>query len=176
MLTFIPGTTVVHSAHGPATVTGHETRQIKGVAVEYVKLSVLTNALSVSVPIDRASELGIRPLLSEQQIHDLFDVLRSESAPEDKQWSRRFKANAERLASGDTFTVASVARDIYRRREFRGVSTGERDQLEAAFKPIRTELRLVLDAPTEEIDQMLVAAILERGHEPREGSRSPLAS
>lgn len=69
-----------------------------------------------------------------------------------------------------------MARDIYRRREFRGVSTGERDQLEAAFKPIRTELRLVLDAPTEEIDQMLVAAILERGHEPREGSRSPLAS
>ena len=45
-----------------------------------------------------------------------------------------------------------MARDIYRRREFRGVSTGERDQLEAAFKPIRTELRLVLDAPTEVID------------------------
>ncbi|MEW2011338.1 CarD family transcriptional regulator [Microbacterium sp. NPDC078814] len=55
MLTFIPGTTVVHSAHGPATVIGHETRQVKGVAIEYVKLSVLTNALSVSVPIDRAS-------------------------------------------------------------------------------------------------------------------------
>ena len=47
-------------------------------------------------------------------------------------WSRRYKANLEKLASGDVIKVAEVVRDLWRREKDRGLSAGEKRMLAKA--------------------------------------------
>ncbi len=57
-------------------------------------------------------------------------------------WSRRYKANVEKLASGDVIKVAEVVRDLYRRDLDRGLSAGEKRMLSKAKQILISELAL----------------------------------
>ena len=57
-------------------------------------------------------------------------------------WSRRFKANQERLASGDVNKVAEVVRDLWRRDQGKGLSAGEKRMLAKARQVLVGELAL----------------------------------
>ena len=57
-------------------------------------------------------------------------------------WSRRYKANVEKLASGDVIKVAEVVRDLYRRDLDRGLSAGEKRMLAKAKQILISELAL----------------------------------
>jgi CarD family transcriptional regulator len=47
-------------------------------------------------------------------------------------WSRRYKANLEKLGSGDLVQVVQVVRDLAERDASRGLSVGERRMLARA--------------------------------------------
>jgi len=47
-------------------------------------------------------------------------------------WSRRYKANLEKLASGDLVQVVKVARDLAAREASRGLSAAEKRMLAKA--------------------------------------------
>jgi CarD family transcriptional regulator len=47
-------------------------------------------------------------------------------------WSQRYKANLEKLASGDLVQVVEVVRDLARREASRGLSAGEKRMLAKA--------------------------------------------
>ena len=49
-----------------------------------------------------------------------------------RDWSQRYKANLEKLASGDLVQVVEVVRDLARRKASRGLSTGEKRMLAKA--------------------------------------------
>ncbi|HNM98275.1 MAG TPA: CarD family transcriptional regulator, partial [Marmoricola sp.] len=57
-------------------------------------------------------------------------------------WSRRFKANMEKLHFGDVIKVAEVVRDLWRRERDRGLSAGEKRMLAKARKVLVSELAL----------------------------------
>jgi CarD family transcriptional regulator len=57
-------------------------------------------------------------------------------------WSRRYKANLEKLASGDVIKVAEVVRDLWRRDQDRGLSAGEKRMLAKARQILVSELAL----------------------------------
>ena len=48
-------------------------------------------------------------------LDQVFEVLRAPYTEEPTNWSRRYKANLEKLASGDVIKVAEVVRDLWRR-------------------------------------------------------------
>ena len=77
-------------------------------------------------------------------------------------WSRRYKANLEKLASGDVNKVAEVVRDLWRRDQERGLSAGEKRMLAKARQILVGELALAEstdDAKAETIlDEVLAAA------------------
>ncbi len=62
-------------------------------------------------------------------------MLRAPYTEEPTNWSRRYKANLEKLASGDVIRVAEVVRDLSRRDADRGLSAGEKRML---AKPVRS--------------------------------------
>ncbi|MGH8882811.1 MAG: CarD family transcriptional regulator, partial [Stackebrandtia sp.] len=63
-------------------------------------------------------------------------------AEEPTNWSRRYKANLEKLASGDVNKVAEVVRDLWRREQDRGLSAGEKRMLAKARQILVGELAL----------------------------------
>ena len=86
--------------------------------------------------------MGVRDVVGTEGLEHVFDVLRAEYTEEPTNWSRRYKANLEKLASGDVNKVAEVVRDLWRRENDRGLSAGEKRMLAKARQILVSELAL----------------------------------
>ena len=141
-MTFKVGDTVVYPHHGAALIEAIETRQIKGVDKTYLVLKVAQGDLTVRVPSEKAEYVGVRDVVDSFGLEKVFDVLRAPHTEEPTNWSRRYKANLEKLASGDVNKVAEVVRDLWRRDKERGLSAGEKRMLAKARQILVSELAL----------------------------------
>lgn len=103
---FKVGDTVVYPHHGAALVEAIETRTIKGEQKEYLVLKVAQGDLTVRVPAENAEYVGVRDVVGQEGLDKVFQVLRAPHTEEPTNWSRRYKANLEKLASGDVNKVA----------------------------------------------------------------------
>mgnify|MGYP006159773309 CR=1 FL=1 len=124
-MTFKVGDTVVYPHHGAALIEAVEVRVIKGAEKEYLVLRVAQGDLTVRVPADNVDLVGVRDVVNAEGLDRVFEVLRQPYTEEPTNWSRRYKANLEKLASGDVIKVAEVVRDLWRRERERG-GEGER--------------------------------------------------
>jgi CarD family transcriptional regulator len=70
-------------------------------------------------------------------------------------WSRRYKANLEKLASGDVVRVAEVIRDLWRRDQERGLSAGEKRMLTKARSVLISELALAENTNEDKAEALL---------------------
>jgi len=64
-------------------------------------------------------------------------------------WNQRYRANLEKIRSGDIMTVAEVMRNLIRRDQEKGLSTGERKMLDTAKQIFVSELILIKDMEEE---------------------------
>ena len=119
-----------------------ETRTIKGEDRLYLVLRVEQGDLTVRVPADNVELVGVRDVVGQDGLEKVFDVLRAPHTEEPTNWSRRYKANLEKLASGDVNKVAEVVRDLWRRDKDRGLSAGEKRMLAKARQILVSELAL----------------------------------
>ena len=123
-MAFTVGETVVYPHHGAALIEAIETRVIKGQERSYLVLKVAQGDLTVRVPADNVELVGVRDVVGQDGLERVFEVLRAPHTEEPTNWSRRYKANIEKLASGDVNKVAEVVRDLWRRDRERGLSAG----------------------------------------------------
>lgn len=159
---FEVGETVVYPHHGAATIEEIKTRVIKGEEKMYLKLQVAQGDLTIEVPADNVDMVGVRDVVDEEGLAEVIGVLQAADVEEAANWSRRFKANTEKLASGDVLKVAEVVRDLWRREQVKGLSAGEKRMLSKARQILSSEVALARDidedAAEAELDRILEAA------------------
>ncbi len=141
-MTFKVGETVVYPHHGAALIEAIEERLLQGVTKTYLRLKVAQGDLTVLVPAENAEIVGVRDVVGQEGLDRVFEVLRAPHTEEPTNWSRRYKANGEKLASGDVNKVAEVVRDLWRRDRDRGLSAGEKRMLAKARQILTSELAL----------------------------------
>ena len=141
-MTFEVGETVVYPHHGAALIEAIETRVIKGEERMYLVLKVAQGDLTVRVPADNAEYVGVRDVVGQDGLERVFEILKAPHTEEPTNWSRRYKANVEKIASGDVNKVAEVVRDLWRRERERGLSAGEKRMLAKARQILVSELAL----------------------------------
>lgn len=139
---FEVGETVVYPHHGAAEIIEVSEKKIRGVKQKYLKLKVAQGDLIIQVPAANVEMVGVRDVIDKKGVKQVFDVLRAEFVEEPTNWSRRYKANLEKLASGDVVKVSEVVRDLWRRDQDRGLSAGEKRMLAKARQILISELAL----------------------------------
>jgi len=63
------------------------------------------------VPVANAESVGLRDVINDEEVEEVFAVLRKKEARMPTNWSRRFKNHSEKLRSGDIYQVAEVVRN-----------------------------------------------------------------
>ena len=161
-MVFEVGETVVYPHHGAARIEEIKMRTIKGEEKMYLKLKVAQGDLTIEVPAENVDLVGVRDVVDAEGLEHVMEVLRAEHVEEPTNWSRRYKANLEKLASGDVNKVAEVVRDLWRRDQDRGLSAGEKRMLSKARQVLVGELSLaegVDDEKTAELFSRIEATI-----------------
>ena len=112
-MTFTVGETVVYPNHGAAIIEDIEIRTIKGEDREYLVLRIVAQQdLVVRVPACNLDLVGVRDVVDKEGLDRVFDVLRAEHVEEPTNWSRRYKANLEKLALVTTDEVIEAVKKV----------------------------------------------------------------
>ncbi|WJY68782.1 CarD family transcriptional regulator [Corynebacterium auris] len=151
---FNVGEVVVYPHHGAARIADIEQREMGGETLDFLVLKILQSDLEVRVPVKNTELVGVRDVVNEEGLQKVFSVLRETDVEEAGNWSRRYKANQERLASGDINKVAEVVRDLWRRDQGKGLSAGEKRMLGKARQVLVGELALAEPVDEKKADEM----------------------
>ncbi|MGK0716323.1 CarD family transcriptional regulator [Leucobacter sp. W1153] len=153
---FEVGETVVYPHHGAAKIIEVKKRKIGGEEKLFLKLQVNQGDLTIEVPAENCDLVGVRDVIDQDGLERVFEVLRAPFTEEPTNWSRRYKANLEKLASGDVIKVSEVVRDLWRRdQEVRSLSAGEKRMLAKARQILVSELALAEKTDEEQASKVL---------------------
>ena len=160
-MAFKVGETVVYPHHGAASIIEITVREFQGEKQKFLKLKVAQSNLEIMVPEGKVEDVGVRDVIDKAGLQVVFGVLRDPIVEEPANWSRRYKANLEKLASGDVIKVSEVVRDLWRREQDRGLSAGEKRMLAKARQILISELALAEKSNEEKaglrLDQVLAS-------------------
>lgn len=159
MSAFKVGDRVVYPHHGVAIIKKKETREVFGVKSECLVLQMMHGELTLSVPADKAEEVGMRRPISHSDVDDLFRLIGKRDVREPANWSRRFKNHQEKMKSGDVYQVAEVVRNLALREQNKGLSTAEKSMLERARGILVSELSFALDVSEDDALEKLTKAL-----------------
>ncbi|MCS4485032.1 CarD family transcriptional regulator [Gleimia sp. 6138-11-ORH1] len=141
-MTLRVGETIVYPHHGAARIEAIDVREFKGEKRTYLTLRVLQGDLTIQVPAENVDLVGARDVVDETGFQAVVDILHEETDDEPAVWSRRYKQNQEKIASGDIKSIAEVVRDLTRREASRGLSAGEKRMLVKARQILASEVVL----------------------------------
>lgn len=154
------GDQVVYPQHGVATIQKIEDKEVLGDRQEYLVLELDEGDLTLMVPAASVEEVGIRNLIGKEQVEEVLRVLSKGRVTDGADnWSRRFKANSEKLRSGDIQMVAEVVRNLSIRDKQKGLSTGERRMLNRARRILAGEIAVALKLDAEGAEEVLENAL-----------------
>ena len=156
---FKKGETIIYPQHGACIVLGTQKKSAFGETKEYLILKAVIGEMTLSVPVDKAEEVGVRPPVGADEIEDLVAVLSKPDPRVPSNWSRRFKNHQEKLKSGDVYQVAEVVRNLALRDVSKGLSAGEKSMLNKARSVLVSELSFALDVSEEEALTRLEGAL-----------------
>ena len=138
---FEVGDKAVYPAQGVAEVVSIEEKEIAGNPQKFYVLKILDTDRKIMVPVSNAENVGLRPPISEEDIREIFVILKEQTIAFDNQtWNRRYRGFMDKIKTGSVFDVAEVMRDLYRLKAEKSLSFGERKMLETARNLIVKEI------------------------------------
>ncbi len=151
------GDMVVYPRHGAARVEEISERTVKGVTRQYLRLVVLSSdGLEINVPVDSVKKVGVRDIVGAKEVAKVFEILRTPIIEKEMNWSRRYKLNVEKIATGDVNKIAEVVRDLSQRDvDEHGLSAGEKRMLARARSILISEIALSEKIDEQEAERLL---------------------
>ncbi|MFU2207526.1 CarD family transcriptional regulator [Desulfovibrio sp. JY] len=149
---------VVYPAQGVGRVERIETQVIGGTSADFFIVRILSNNVTLMVPVANAENVGLRPLCTAEQGLAIIESLKDRSdftGYTGQNWNRRYREYSEKLKSGDLADVAYVLKELLLIGQNKELSFGERRLLEQATSLLTLELALALDKDQQEIKDVI---------------------
>jgi CarD family transcriptional regulator len=99
--------------------------------------------------------IGLRGVVDEGTVQEVLHLMRSQKESDTTNWNRRYRANLDKMKSGDIYEVADVVRSLMLRDDEKGLSTGERKMLDNAKQILISELVLVKGMKEEQAFELI---------------------
>lgn len=140
---FVQGDMAVYPAHGVGVIKSIETQEVAGIDQAFYVLKILDNNMTIMIPTANSDNVGLRAIVSKNEVEDVLDILRDRAKEIGAQtWNRRYRDYMEKIKTGSIHEVASVLRDLFLLSVDKDLSYGERKMLDTAKGLIVKELSL----------------------------------
>ena len=155
---FKVGDKAVYPSRGVVVVTAVETMEVEGFRGQMYKLKILDNGPSSSVPVQNVQQLGMRRIISAEQVDKVYEILRDRDVPADNQtWNRRYREYKDKINTGDLMDAGQVLRDLALLKAKKNLSFGERKMYDEASTLLIQEIAVARD-----LDEKLIRTEIEQ--------------
>ncbi|WP_352419806.1 CarD family transcriptional regulator [Proteiniborus sp.] len=149
------GDKIVYPMHGAGIIIAIEEKEILGKKRKYYIMKMPMGDMKVMVPIDNIEDIGIREVINDEEIDQVLAVLGDHKTKMPQNWNRRYRANMDKIKSGDIYEIASVVRNLIIRDREKGLSTGERKMLNNAKQMLISEIVLAKNIEQLEAEDLI---------------------
>ena len=146
---------MVHPMHGAGIIDSIVQRKVSGQMQNYYLLKLCAGSMMVMIPTDNSDEIGVRPIISDQEAADILSEMEHIEVDMTQNWNRRYRENMVRLKSGNLLEVARVVKGLLHRESQRGLSNGERKMLHTAKQILISEFVLAQSLPYETVENKI---------------------
>lgn len=155
------GDKIVYPMHGAGVIEAIEEKEILGEKRKYYIMRLPIGDMKVMIPIDNTEDIGLRDIIGEKEFAMVLDILKAERSEMSANWNRRYRANMEKIKSGDIYEVAEVVRNLLLLDREKSLSTGERKMLTNAKQILISEFSLVRDLDEEQAEEIVYGMLIE---------------
>tara|TARA_B100000161_G_C33409121_1_gene350181 strand:+ start:45 stop:707 length:663 start_codon:yes stop_codon:yes gene_type:complete len=149
---------VVYPKHGVGKITSIEKANIGEIDIQFYKILVEKEKLTLTVPINQQSKL--RPISSINQINKCISILKTKPKIKRTMWSRRAQEYDQKINSGKIYELAEVVKDLNKNTDIiADQSYSERQLFEKAYERLKSEFEAVLKVSPEEVKKKMDKAL-----------------
>ena len=102
------GDKVVYPMHGAGVIEAIEEKEILGERQKYYVMRMPIGDMKVMIPIKNIKDIGVRQVAGEEEIEEVFNILRGDKSKMSSNWNRRYRANMERLKAETYFRLQEL--------------------------------------------------------------------
>lgn len=167
---------VVYPSQGVGKVERIESQEIGGATADFYIVRILSNNVTLMVPVANATNVGLRPVCSVRTGQAIFESLKDRSeftGYTGQNWNRRYREYSEKLKSGDLSDVAYVLKELFLIGKDKELSFGERRLQEQAMGLVTMELAYAVGRTQDEIRDSIYEMfkdVIDNGEENEEES------
>lgn len=155
---FKVGDLAVYPAHGVGIIEAIENKDIMGCKQLFYVMKILGNNMKIMIPQNGAQSVGLRGLITKEEIPRVYDILKERDVTVDKQtWNKRYKEYWEKIKTGSAYEIAKVLRDLLRLKVDKDLSFGERKMMDTAKNLLVKEISIASDLEETKIEKDLNA-------------------
>ena len=149
---------VVYPKHGVGKITAIEKAKIGDIDIQFYKILVEKEKLTLTVPINQQSKL--RPIASINQINKCISILKTKPKIKRTMWSRRAQEYDQKINSGKIYELAEVVKDLNKNTDIiADQSYSERQLFEKAYERLKSEFEAVLKTSPEDVQKKMDKAL-----------------
>ena len=149
---------VVYPKHGVGKVVAIEKANIGEIDIQFYKILVEKEKLTLTVPINQQSKL--RPISTINQINKCISILKTKPKIKRTMWSRRAQEYDQKINSGKIYELAEVVKDLNKNTDIiADQSYSERQLFEKAYERLKSEFEAVLKTNPEDVQKKMDKAL-----------------
>jgi CarD family transcriptional regulator len=146
---------IVYPLQGVGKVIKIEEKSFKEQSLLYYIIYIDVSDMTVMVPVNKADELGIRPIVDAGESKKALDIISEKYEPVPSDWKLRYQMNIDHLRSGTVGDIATVVRTLYHRSKIKELPILERKLFDSALRLLIDEISFSLRKNKEEIEQLI---------------------
>ena len=149
------GDRVIYPNQGLGVIEDIQDEAYNGERFRILHLRILTNNTLVLVPSASIEEIGIRKLISERAVKEIFDYMKNGEVEVSMNWKGRYKEHVNLMRSGTILDMVAVLKSLYYLSLIKPLSFREKKMMEKAKELIVTEISEASSLPSTQIERKI---------------------
>jgi CarD family transcriptional regulator len=150
------GERVIYPNQGLGVIEDIQQEAFNGESFRILHLRILANNTLVLVPSSSAEEIGIRKLISERAVKEIFDYMKTGEVEVSMNWKGRYKEHVNLMKSGTILDMVAVLKSLYYLSLIKPLSFREKKMMEKAKELVVSEISEASSLPSTQIERKII--------------------
>lgn len=136
---FSQGDKAFYPTHGVGIIEKIEKRRVTDVEEHFYVIRIIDSGMTVTVPLSKAKEVGLRPLIGKEMVEKVFENLSKKTEPKNINyrhlpWNRRQRDYMAKLKTGSIFDIVEIFKELTILQKQKQLSFGEKKVIRTGNK------------------------------------------